>query len=207
MSRAFALFDFDGTLTRGDSLIPFLRFVCGGPGLAVATVASLPHLAGYAMKLVPNWIAKERLLTASLAGRSRSDLEAAGRRFADEVIPAMLRPDMMDRMRAHRESGMACVLVSASLDLYLGPWASAVGFDHLICSSLAYEGDIATGRLAGTNCYGPEKVRRLEEWLAGHGTRGQCVAYGDSPGDMPMLDLADEGWWIRKRGIERHQRR
>jgi phosphatidylglycerophosphatase C len=45
-----------------------------------------------------------------------------------------------------------------------------------------------TGRLAGENCRGPEKARRLTELLAGRGAL--TWAYGDSSGDREMLAMA-----------------
>ena len=58
-----------------------------------------------------------------------------------------------------------------------------------------------TGELDGANCRGPEKVRRLHEWLdTAHGGRSavEVVAYGDSPGDREMLADADEPHWVGK---------
>jgi phosphatidylglycerophosphatase C len=47
----------------------------------------------------------------------------------------------------------------------------------------------ATGRLIGGNCRGPEKVRRLREWLGAE--PAELWAYGDSAGDDELLAFAD----------------
>ena len=58
-----------------------------------------------------------------------------------------------------------------------------------------------TGRLAGLNCRGPEKARRVREWLAGHDLTGaELWAYGDSPGDAELLAAADHP--VRVDGVE-----
>ena len=112
----------------------------------------------------------------------------------------------MARLAAHRAAGDRCVLVSASLDLWLQPWAQRHGFAAVLCSQLAADADgRASGRLAGANCFGAEKVRRLEAWLAG--TRPRLVAYGDSRGDLPLLDFADEGWRWQAGRFHAHHRR
>ena len=84
-----------------------------------------------------------------------------------------------------------CVLISASIDAYLDPWSKLAGFDHVICSRLETTpaGNV-TGRLVGLNCWGPEKVRRLEE-LFGPLKKYTLYAYGDSRGDKELLAGAD----------------
>jgi phosphatidylglycerophosphatase C len=51
-----------------------------------------------------------------------------------------------------------------------------------------------TGRLAGANCYGPEKVRRL---LALNPERESYTlfAYGDGRGDRELLAAADHPYY------------
>jgi phosphoserine phosphatase len=51
-----------------------------------------------------------------------------------------------------------------------------------------------TGRLSGRNCYGPEKVERLEEVL-GKLDNYLVYAYGDSKGDRELLAVADHGFF------------
>lgn len=51
-----------------------------------------------------------------------------------------------------------------------------------------------TGRFATPNCYGPEKVRRIEAvWP--HREQYDVSAFGDSRGDKEMLDYADQGYF------------
>jgi len=199
MNRPVAFFDFDGTLTRGDSLIPFLRMVRGTSRFAFDLVAASPWLSAYAVGLVRNDIAKEVLLRKSIGGTSLDALHAHGRYFAEHFVSKMLRTDMMTRLRDHQEQGDCCVLVSASLDLYLEPWANTVGFDYCITSSLVADANgAATGRLRDGNCFGEEKVHRIQHLLGKIGTPSRSYAYGDSQGDIPMLSMVDEGYRVQK---------
>src|SRR2546430_697794 len=75
-----------------------------------------------------------------------------------------------------------------TLPLYVEPWAFAAGFHDVVSTALDYDASgRATGRLAGGNCRGAEKLRRLE---ALHGElRGRAVyGYGDSADDQPFLE-------------------
>lgn len=60
-----------------------------------------------------------------------------------------------------------------------------------------------TGRFLTPNCYGAEKVRRLQEAcprLATERGNYNVVAYGDSRGDREMLEFADEAYYKPFRG-------
>jgi phosphatidylglycerophosphatase C len=114
-----------------------------------------------------------------------------------------LRGDTLATLQGHLEAGDTVVIVSASYSVYVEPLAVLLGVHHALATRLAVGADgRLTGELDGSNCRGPEKVRRLHEWLdttlrrAGH-RRG--VAYGDSPGDRDLLADADEPHWVPSR--------
>src|SRR5262249_20673793 len=114
--------------------------------------------------------------------------ECRGAEFARDRLPGMLRPDAVRKLAWHKERRHHCVLASASLDLYVQPWAAAAGFDDVLCTSLEYAGEAATGAIDGCNCRGEEKVRRLRERF-GDLARLTLHGYGDSADDRPFLAL------------------
>lgn len=190
----WAAFDFDGTMTRRDTLLPYLAKLRGYPSLSVVLALESPWLFAYGVRAIPNDRAKEHLLRRAVGGLSKEHLEEQGRQFAARDIGRLLRTSMMDRLHAHLKLGHRCVVVTASLALYVRPWAEAVGFADVIGSELEFDADgMATGRLLRGNCYGPEKVRRLLSHPAGHALR---YAYGDSLGDREMLAMADLSWLL-----------
>lgn len=199
MSRVVALFDFDGTLTHGDSLTPFLRMVRGTPLFVMDILSVSPYLAAYTLRMMSNNVAKEALLRRTVGGLSAGLLHDLGEQFAKHVVPTMLRKDMQACLRDHQSQGHCCILVSASLDVYLEPWAKIAGFEHCIASSLAISPEgLVTGKLDGANCHGQEKVRRIEHLFREIGLPARIYAYGDSAGDVPMLEMADEGYWVKR---------
>ncbi len=190
-----AAFDFDGTLTQHDTLPRFLLHVLGYAALARHTLALSPILAGYSLGVIGNDVAKEKVLVRCLGGMTMDELRQQGESFAARVLPDLLRPEAMQRVKWHQQQGHRCVIVSASLELYVRPWAIKAGFDEVIASQLETQQDgRTTGRLHGANCFGIEKVNRLDRLL---GSRQSYTvhAYGDSRGDKELLASADYAYY------------
>jgi phosphatidylglycerophosphatase C len=197
---AVAAFDFDGTLTRRDSLLPFLARGLGWPRFLVALLRCAPWLAGYALRLVRNDVAKARLLHLTLSGRTLAEMDDWTACWLAHDFPGQLQDWTLARLAWHREAGHCCVLVSASPDIYLQRVARELGFDGLICTEMQVQDGRLTGRLHTPNCHGEQKVLRLKAWLserfgAGWAEAMTLYAYGDTAGDKPMLRLAAQAWY------------
>ena len=190
-----AAFDFDGTLTRGDSLRPFLFHAVGIVEAVSKLLTLVPTLAGYGLGMIRNDAAKQRVLTRFFAGTPIAALQDKGVQFAEHRLPGMMRPEALRRFDWHKKQGHRCIVISASLELYVRPWGIKAGFDDVIATRLETQYDgVITGKLAGENCFGIEKVRRLEA-LLGPGGRYTLYAYGDSRGDKELLSAADHAFY------------
>jgi phosphatidylglycerophosphatase C len=206
-----AAFDFDGTLTRRDTFTVFLARGLGWPRFLWAVLRCFPWLAGYALRLVPNHVAKGKLMQVTLAGRSLAEMADWTASWLAHDFPGQLREDAMARLAWHREAGHCCVMVSASPDIYLQVVARQLGFDALICTEMEVmgegEGGHLTGRMRTPNCHGEQKVLRLQAWaLARFGETAlggvTLYAYGDTSGDKPMLRLARHAWYRGKPWVD-----
>jgi phosphatidylglycerophosphatase C len=190
-----AAFDFDGTLTRGGSMWPFLSEVCGPARTLFAGLAVLPRLVLAALlggRAADD--AKEALLRRTLRGRGTVEIAERGADFGRRHYHRRRRPDVGARLEQHRRQGHRLVVVSASLDLYVGPAGAEIGADAVIATRLAVDtGDRLTGGYEGRNCRGEEKLARLREWVATNAPGSVLWAYGNSAGDRPLLAGADVG--------------
>jgi phosphatidylglycerophosphatase C len=188
-----AAFDFDGTLTRRDCMVPFLCRVAGSGAVVRALAAESPAMARGGRDGV-----KAGVLRRLLAGRSSADLTSRGELFAGDIVDRRLRPDTVAILRRHQDAGDRTVLVSASLRPYLEPVATALGIDHVICTELEVVDGVLTGEIVGGNCRGPVKAARLQSWMGVPSSDvGVLWAYGDSSGDDELLALATHGVRIR----------
>ncbi len=194
---ATAAFDFDGTLSRRDTFLPFLAAVGGRTRLARALTVGSATTAAFRGARRDDL--KAALCRAVLTGRTHDDLRAVGAQFAGYVLARGLRTDRLARVEWHQAEGHRTVIVSASMDLYLEPIAEALGFDAVLCTRLAWADGIATGELDGPNCRGPVKARRLRAWLDETCADGPLWAYGNSRGDEELLAMADHPIWVGRR--------
>lgn len=207
--RQLAAFDFDGTLTRRDTLFGFLRFAFGDLAVGAALARVAPTVARARVGRLPDGIeprdaGKEALLRTLFAGRPATWLAARGEAYAD-TLARRLRPDMTERLAWHRDAGHDLVIVSASLRTYLDHFGRAHGFDQVIAVELEVGDDgRLTGGLVGPNVRGPEKEVRLRAWLEDRPPYGELWAYGNSSGDRELLAMADHATMVDRHEVTAH---
>lgn len=183
-----ALFDFDGTLTTRETLPDFLRFAAPRRRLALGRLLFAMPVLAYKTKLLPVHVLRRWLVRYVFCGLDVADVECAGRRFAAEVLPPLIRPAMQACIDAHRAQGDTVVVVSGGFDVYLAPWCAAQGLE-LVCSSLESTNGHLTGRYAGAQCVADEKVRRVRARYDLAAYR-EVHAHGDTHEDHALLALA-----------------
>jgi phosphatidylglycerophosphatase C len=191
--------DFDGTITRRDTVVPFMMRVAGRVPFALGIARRLPRLAIAVARRDRN--AVRAIGTAAVfTGRDEREVTLAGLAWGRWIVTDLLRADVVGRIGWHREQGHRVVIVSASYEQYLHTVASHLAIDGVVGTRLAVGGDgRLTGALDGANCRGPEKVARLDGWLATQGLARDEItlwAYGDSPGDRELLAAADHPVWV-----------
>jgi phosphatidylglycerophosphatase C len=177
-------------LTVSDTFLAFLRWREGSASYHAGMARLAPALAAYMINRKPERL-KAAAVRTFLRGLPLTTLEDEAREYAAVAAPIMLRPDALKVWRRHRNDGARMVIVTASPEAIIAPFARGLGADLLLGTQLATDQDgRLTGGLKGRNCRGPEKVRRLQE-VFGEDVR-LAAAYGDTDGDDDMLDIADE---------------
>jgi phosphatidylglycerophosphatase C len=190
MTRTVAAFDFDGTLTRRDTMLPFLARLVGPARLSAALASAAPHFAN-------RDAAKARLLERLLTGRDHVELLAHGKEYGERLAAEAVTTHMRERLAWHQAANHEIVIVSASLDVYVDAAARSLEVEHVLCTTLAVGDDgQCTGKLQGGNCRGLEKAARLRAHLGDNDV--DLWAYGNSGGDRAMLALAQHPVWVRR---------
>jgi phosphatidylglycerophosphatase C len=190
-----AVFDFDGTLTKVDTLRLLFLSVTSLRALIWAVFMS-PILMLAALRGGPaRDRAKEALTRRLLGGMSDQVLRLASDRLVDRIMESELRKDTLACLAWHKDRGHEVVVISASFEPYVKAVAEKLGASAVFSTKWEVgEDGLLTGRLDGPNVRGPEKARILREY-----TRlRSCLiyAYGNSRGDLEMLEMADVSRWV-----------
>jgi phosphatidylglycerophosphatase C len=199
-ARVVAAFDFDRTLSTRDNVLPFLVAVAGRRAVVASLVKALPDVVRGRRDAV-----KARLARDVLTGRDEGEVADVAKQFAADCVAHHVRADVLDRAEWHREQGHERVIVSASFECYVTPFAGTLGFDAALATRLVAAAGRLTGALDGPNVRRGEKVRRLDAWLdaTGRGRPDTLWVYGDSAGDREMLERADHAVRVGRAPISR----
>ena len=182
------MFDFDGTITRRDTLFDFIRFYRGRWAFYWGMVQLTPWLLVFKLGFIANWVAKERVLAHFFGGEPLTEFRQRASDYARHRLPQIIRPSALLKINELKEQQATIYVVSASAEDWIRDWSESLGI-NLLATQLETQQQRVTGRIAGRNCYGPEKVCRIKEELnlAQHST---IYAFGDSRGDREMLAVA-----------------
>lgn len=188
--RTLALFDLDGTLTDRDTFRDLLRHSFGTFRLIAGLLATLPWTLFYAVGFCSAKTAKERVFRRFFSGMPEEKFVELMKNYSLERIPSLFRPGALDKIRMHREQGHDTFIVSASIRNWIEPWAVSEGVGVIATEIEISKGEV-TGRFSTPNCRDEEKVTRILDAVSLPDYE-KIYAYGDTPHDRPMLDIATD---------------
>lgn len=189
-----AIYDMDGTLLSGSTFTPFLTF--GARRLAPARLALLPLwvglMIGHKLGLIGRTALKHQGMRIMLGRSEPARLVDIAGAFARERVTRAY-PGALRMIRQDAEDGWMQVVATAAYGLYAQQIARGLGIERVIATQWEPEGE------PHSNCYGPEKLARVKAWLSDQGI-DRAAAHirfvSDSFADAPMLDWADEAWFV-----------
>ena len=192
MKKRIYAFDFDGTLTTRDTLIAFIRYAKGTGAFVLGFLRHAHLLVLMKLGLYPNWKAKQKVFSYFFKGMSIREFEEKCKNFA-ECRAELIRLKGLKTVDKAVDENAKVVIVSASIENWVRAFFRQFGLDMVIISGTKIEvkNAVVTGQFIGNNCYGPEKVRRIQELFPDR-KQYKLIAFGDSKGDRELLAYADE---------------
>ncbi|MEP6343412.1 MAG: HAD-IB family hydrolase [Maricaulaceae bacterium] len=188
------VFDFDGTITTKDTFALFLRYFAGTGRWILNLTLLLPVFIGYLIKLTSRDAVKAHVIRRFFKNVPKSDIEEKAKDFAQTIIPNLIRPEALKHLKQRQNSPYTLYICSASIGPYLRHWGKTHGIDNILATELESRHGVCTGEISGWNIWGPGKTRRIFAEF-----EGQQVlikeAYGDSRGDLELLNAAEASFW------------
>jgi phosphatidylglycerophosphatase C len=187
-----AVFDLDGTITRHDTLVPYiLGFLKRRPWRLLGFACVIPALLRFVLRRDRGDL-KAGLIHWTLGGARRADLQAWTTAFVPALLARGTFKQALTQVAQHREANDVLILMSASVDLYVPAIGRALGFAETICTGVRWRGERLDGRLTTPNVRGEEKARHLKTLRTKYPNLA-VIAYGNAASDLPHLTLADQG--------------
>ena len=183
-------FDFDGTLTYKDTMFLYLKFY-NPSKFNVQFLKHIPLFTLLKMNLLDAEKVKKSFISSILKGQSKNQIEKKSLQFFDEYYPQIFRENALEFINNVDRSQTDCYIVSASLDIWVKPFAEKFGM-KLLATQAEFKEEVFTGNFLGKNCNGLEKVNRIKAAILGN-KYDKTIVFGDTSGDQEMLDWANEG--------------
>jgi HAD superfamily hydrolase (TIGR01490 family) len=186
-----ALFDFDGTISTKDTTWDFISQACGKHRALYGFIHLSPIYLAYKLKHITHHEAKQAVIKHYFGDWKKEAFIEAAQHYAQYVVPTIIRPEALNRIRWHLNKGHTVAVVTGSLEILLSDWCTGLGIDLLATGvdlNSAYIG------LSTHNCFKEEKVKRIQEKYVLESFE-LIYAYGDSNGDREMMALADKQFY------------
>lgn len=186
--KALVIFDFDGTIYKGDSFIDFAMTARGRLKFLIAFIKSIPAIIAWKTGRITNGEAKQRLFSKLYKGLGYEKFRQFGEAFAD-CIDSRCNADVVGRLDAAQGNA---VIATASIGDWIRPWALRHGVGCVIATEAEVAGGALTGKFSTPNCYGAEKVRRLREVFPDMDNCHKVVFTDSATADAQLITIADE---------------
>lgn len=191
-SMNLALFDFDGTITREDSFVRYLKMISKSKIDFWFKYYLKPiHLwILLKIKVVDYWILKKKRLQIFFNDLTNEEILDSSASFQSEVLPLIIRNSAKERIKWHQEQGDEILIVSATFDFCLNNWCKQAGVNY-ICNYIKRQENNIIFLPNNLDCNFYEKVNRVKSSINLE-QYSLIYAYGDSSGDRDMLAIANQ---------------
>jgi HAD superfamily hydrolase (TIGR01490 family) len=191
--KKIAFFDFDGTITTKDSLLEFIKFQKGRTVYYTGMLLNVPWIIAHRLFFISGAILKEEILSYFFSGMPQNIFQEQCDLFVERKLPDLIRLGALSEMDRLRKERFEIVVVSASAENWIRNFTEKLSLE-LIATRLEVRNGVMTGKIAGKNCKGEQKVIRIKErWdIAAYDI---IYVYGDSPSDKSMISLATQSFY------------
>ena len=190
-----ALFDFDGTITSKDTTMLLLgELIKLKPWRLFGLIWFLLRMT-IAKKTASKQRYKNKAIGYLIKGLCDEHLSEALQGFSNKV-KYLYRPSVLSSIDQAIEDGCIVLIVTASPSFAIRSCLSDLSA-VILGTEFEKKENIYTGLLKGDNCYGQEKVNRINEWAVSNKISLSIEsAWGDDFSDFDMLSMSANRNWV-----------
>lgn len=192
--RVIAVFDYDGTLVKGDSFRHFLSLLSSAPVFYARLVEGIVRFIHARLKHLPSALSdpslrtfvKHHLIKTILAGRRVDSLGPVIQKLRDK---RKWNRTIYEKLLDHHVRGHHIVIATGSLDTYIYELLGNVPHHAVICTDMTVTDGVVTDIMTRGNCTHARKAERVRAYIEEHGPFDDSYGYGNAPHDLAMLKL------------------
>jgi HAD superfamily hydrolase (TIGR01490 family) len=196
--RRVAVFDLDRTITQYGTYSLFLLTAAYrlNPARLAFVPAVIIAMAGYKLGFLSRTSLKE-IMHRIMLGHSvaQEKVSTIAHLFASRTMTKNVYAQAIERIKLERDAGALIVIASAAHRFYLDALGERLNADFVIGTESLWVDGFLHSKIAGKNCYGVEKQRKLSSFLHLHRferARIHLCFYSDDLSDLPTFQFADE---------------
>ena len=191
--KTIVAFDFDGTLTKKDSFIEFIKF-CKGTTIFFLNLPYLTFLwLAAKLRIITVDGAKEKVFYRFFKGLSINEFNLKSRSFSSK-IDLFLRQEALQTINSFKKPNHEIIIVSASIENWIKPWAVKNEIDDVVATQIEVDKDgFLTGYFLSKNCKGKEKVLRILNKFPNRESY-KLISFGNSKGDKELIEFSNKGY-------------
>lgn len=184
-----ALFDFDGTVISGYSVMAFIKEQIRRGHLSPRELVELlSAMASFGLGDV-GFSAMMLAATQFLRGIREDSYANFGEELFESHIARMIYPETRALIRAHLKKGHTVAIVSSATPYQVRPTARELGIEHVLCTELEVKDGVFTGAVIQPTCFGPGKVTAAESLAEKFQVDlDKSYFYSDSYDDIQLLE-------------------
>lgn len=199
-----AIFDVDYTLTKRETLMEFYAFMIKkSPLLVIHAPRAVISAFLYMTKILDAKTAKENFI-AFIDGIKEESMQELVEEFYEKRLSKIIYKDAIDTIRKLKGEGYKVYLISASAEFYLKELYKIKEVDKIIGTIFTSVGGKYSRKIAGENCKGEEKVKRLMEVLKEENIEvdfKNSYMFSDSLADLPLFNLVGKPYLINYKKV------
>lgn len=194
--KKLAVFDFDDTLYKGQSLNDFLEFIYN---CEIGFTRRIIHKLCKQIVRLCHFSSKtdKLLLTLFIKNLPLQKLEQYAYQFSKEIVEKRLNPVLFERLLFHINSDDDVAIVSGGLEIYLQIFSKKHSVEYCIATKIiSFQEHF---KQLDKECLGNEKLSRiLSELSIEKYNIAESYVYTDHLSDIPLLDYFGQGFFVIK---------
>ena len=188
-----AVFDFDGTIYKGDATKDFCwYFYRKKPLRSYYLLIQLTYWLLWRLKLLTTTQFKSTFI--QFLNRTNDEQITGFLNSFWEEKKSLVHDNLVLEISRLKKDGAHVVVVSASPELFIKTFCLSLGVDTVLGSELKVLNNKYSLLI---NCRGEEKLKRLKRAFPDFEL---IAAYSDNKDDDVLLKIAKNGYWVKKSG-------